>query len=290
MNVFVFDIETVPDVDTGRRLHDDLQTLEDDRVASVLQQRRRIKTGSDFLPHYLHRIVSIAIAMRSGDKFRVWSLGDEDADEPELLSRFFEGLERYTPTLVSWNGTGFDLPVMHYRALLHGIQAPRYWETGDDDRSFRYDNYLSRYHRRHTDLMDVLSGFNGRAVASLEAIAVMLGLPGKLGMSGAKVWDHYHSGDIQSIRDYCETDVLNTYLVYLRFELMRGVLTKTAYARELKLVRERLGESEGEHFRAFLAAWPVSDDERAGSAAETGTMDTMEMGSDAQDTGNPNDD
>ncbi|MGI9334385.1 MAG: 3'-5' exonuclease [Gammaproteobacteria bacterium] len=265
MNVFVFDIETVPDVATGRRLYD-LQTLTDERVASVMQQRRRIQTGSEFLPHYLHRIVAIAIAMRSGDKFRVWSLGDEEADETELLRRFYEGLERYTPTLVSWNGSGFDLPVMHYRALLHGVQAPRYWESGEDDRSFRYDNYLSRYHRRHTDLMDVLSAYNGRAVAPLEAVAVMLGLPGKLGMSGAKVWDYFQSGDIQSIRNYCETDVLNTYLVYLRFELMRAQLTRSAYERELRLVRERLAEGQGEHFKAFLDAWPADSSLLSGDA------------------------
>ena len=71
------------------------------------------------------------------------------------MKRFFDGIERYSPTLVSWNGGGFDLPVMHYRALINGVTAPRYWETGNDDASFRYNNYLGRYHWRHTDLMDV---------------------------------------------------------------------------------------------------------------------------------------
>jgi predicted PolB exonuclease-like 3'-5' exonuclease len=112
--------------------------------------------------------------------------------------------------LVSWNGGGFDLPVLHYRALKHGIQAERYWNI----HNFRYDNYLNRFHERHTDLMDVLAAYQPRAYASLDDIATMLGFPGKLGMSGDKVWQTYlQEGGIQKIRDYCETDVLNTYLM-----------------------------------------------------------------------------
>jgi len=148
--------------------------------------------------------------------------------------------------------------VLHYRSLRHGIAAPRYWETGDDDNSFRWNNYLSRYHARHTDLMDVLSGYQARAVAPLEEIAVMLGLPGKMGMSGAKVWDHFLAGDIEAIRNYCETDVLNTYLVYLRFQLMRGRLTESAYTEECQRVRDELGRSDKAHLQEFMQAWRVS--------------------------------
>ncbi len=137
MNVFVFDIETVPDVASARRLWG-LDGLDDDGVAAVLFSKRQQETGgSDFLRHHLHRVVAISAVFREGERFNVWSLGDEEAGEAELLRRFFEGIERYTPTLVSWNGGGFDLPVLHYRALLHGISAPRYWDTGDDDREFR---------------------------------------------------------------------------------------------------------------------------------------------------------
>ena len=92
--------------------------------------------------------------------------------------------------------SGFDLPVLHYRALKAGVQAPRYWETGDDDHSFRYNNYLSRYHWRHIDLMDVLSGFQPRARAKLNDVAALLGFPGKLGFSGEQVWDAYLAGEL----------------------------------------------------------------------------------------------
>ena len=211
--------------------------------------------GTDFLPLYQHKVVAISAAWRSSEGFKVWSVGNEESDEKELVQRFFEGIDRYSPELVSWNGAGFDLPVLHYRALLHGVRSPRYWETGDEDRSFRYNNYLSRFHWRHIDLMDVLAGFQNRARAPLDAIATMLGFPGKMGMAGDKVWDCYRQGGIKQIRDYCETDVLNTYLVYLRFQYMRGHLDDTGLEEEYERVREVLRDSGEQHLQDFLAAW-----------------------------------
>ena len=73
----------------------------------------------------------------------MWSLGEPDDAEPELIRRFFDGIERFTPQLVSWNGGGFDLPVLQHRALIHGVTAAKYWDWGDDDRDFKYNNYLS---------------------------------------------------------------------------------------------------------------------------------------------------
>ncbi|SMN12309.1 Polysaccharide biosynthesis protein WlaX [uncultured Candidatus Thioglobus sp.] len=150
------------------------------------------------------------------------SLGDIHASEADIVQTFFDLIERYTPKLIAWNGGSFDLPVLHYRALLHKINAQRYWETGEDDQSFKWNNYLSRFHSRHTDLMDVLSGYNPRAFAPLTEIARILGLSGKIGMDGSQIWAKYLAGEIEAIRNYCETDVLNTYLVYLNYEIMSG--------------------------------------------------------------------
>ena len=187
----------------------------------------------------------------------MWTLGDREADEAEIIGRFFEGIERYSPTLVSWNGSGFDLPVLHYRALLHGIQASRYWETGDNDRDFRYNSYLGRFHWRHIDLMDVLAGFQPRGRASLDQIATMLGFPGKLGMSGDKVWPCWLDGGIDDIRQYCETDVLNTHLVYLRFAFMRGDIDAAGLEQEYSVVRSTLEGMDQPHLNEFLEAWPA---------------------------------
>jgi predicted PolB exonuclease-like 3'-5' exonuclease len=103
--------------------------------------------------------------------------------------------------------------------------------------------------------MDVIAGFQPRGRASLDQMAVMLGFPGKLGMSGDKVWDTFRQGGIKQIRDYCETDVLNTWLVYLRFELMRGNLDEKDLQREYALVRATLENMSEAHLDEFLAAW-----------------------------------
>ena len=257
MNTLVFDIETVPDTNLGRRLYG-LHDLSDAHVAEVMFSRRRQETASEFLPHEQHRIVAISVVMRAGDSLKVWSLGDETSPEKVLIERFFDGLEKFTPDLVSWNGAGFDFPVLHYRSLLHGVTAARYWEMGDSDRSFKFSNYLSRFHWRHMDLMDILSGFQGRGRASLSDIAALLGFPGKLGMHGAEVWSEYLRGGLQRIRGYCETDVLNTYLIYLRFELVRGHLNPAEHAHEVLRVRQYLSDSTAGHLKAFAAAWPAN--------------------------------
>jgi predicted PolB exonuclease-like 3'-5' exonuclease len=254
MTLLVFDIETVPDVQLGRRLYG-LTGLDDAAVAKAMFARQRAETGSDFLPHIQHRVVAIACVLRTREQLRVWSLGDLPSTEDELLSRFFDGIEKYSPDLVSWNGGGFDLPVLHYRSLRAQLQAPRYWETGEEDNSFRYNNYLSRFHWRHLDLMDVLAGFQGRARASLKDVAALLGFPGKLGFSGDQVWDTYLAGGLAQVRHYCETDVLNTFLIYLRFQFLRGKIDRRALDEELERVRALLRDSTEAYHIEFLQAW-----------------------------------
>jgi 3'-5' exonuclease len=257
MNTLVFDIETVPDVELGRRLYD-LGDLDDAGVAQAMFAKQRQLRQNDFLPPPQQRVVAISVLLRSRDGLTVYSLGDEQAPERELVQRFFDGLERFSPTLVSWNGSGFDLPVLNYRALRHGVNAHRYWDVGDGDRDFRFNNYLSRYHWRHTDLMDVLSGYGASGRASLELAAQLIGLPGKLGIGGAQVWPAYRRGEIAAIRDYCEIDVLNTYLIYLRFELTRGVLDAATYQKELDVVEAKLSQSERPHLKQYLELWQTS--------------------------------
>lgn len=260
MNILVFDIETVPDVEGGRRVLslDESETgpLADQLVAEAMfAKRRQEANGSEFLRLHLHRIVAVSAVLRTPDRVSVWSLGDENASEREIIERFFAGVDRFTPTLVSWNGSGFDLPVLHYRAMLHKVSAPRYWEMGETDNQFKWNNYISRYHTRHLDVMDLVALYQARAYAPLDEMASLFGFPGKMGMSGAKVWDCFQAGGIKQIRDYCETDVLNTYLVYLRFQLHRGQITHQRYDDEIRFLREYLQQENRSHFNEFLAAW-----------------------------------
>ncbi len=251
----VFDIETVPDIAGLRALHSLDQDLSDGEVAQFAFARRRVQSGTDFLPLHLHRVVAIACALREGDSFRVWSLGAAGDGEAELVRRFFDGIDKYTPQLVSWNGGGFDLPVLNYRALVHGISAARFWEWGEEDRAFNYNNYLSRYHKRHLDLMDILAFYQSRANAPLDSIAKLCGFPGKLGFDGSEVWGAWQVGAIDRIRNYCETDVANTYLVFLRFQHLRGILNDAEYRQESELVRATLTRSSEVHWREYLEAW-----------------------------------
>ncbi|MBI1889057.1 MAG: 3'-5' exonuclease [Burkholderiales bacterium] len=255
--ILVFDIETIPDVEGLRNLHGHPSSMDDAEVAEIAFSARREKTGSDFLPHHLHRVAAISCVFRDDDGFRVRSLGNLQDGEARLVNDFFRVIDKYTPQLVSWNGGGFDLPVLHYRAMINGVVASRYWEMGNEDRDFKWNNYLSRYHTRHLDLMDLLALYTGRANAPLDDLAKLCGFPGKLGVDGSQVWTLYQEGRLKEIRDYCETDVVNTYLVYCRFQLMRGELTQAGYDEEVALVRSTLSAMDSKHWKEYLACWPT---------------------------------
>jgi len=256
----VFDIETVPDAAGLREVLELDPALSDADVVEIAFQRRRATAGNDFLQLHLHKVIAISCVLREREAFRVWSLGTAEDGEGVLIQRFFDGIEKYTPQLVSWNGGGFDLPVLHYRGLVHGVAAPRYWDLGDgdypDSREFKFNNYIGRYHTRHIDLMDLLALYQPRNAVPLDQIAKLAGLPGKLGMDGSKVWDAYRDGRLQEIRDYCETDVVNTWLVFLRFQLMRGAIDAAQHAAEVTLVRKTLKGMREPHWQAFIAGWP----------------------------------
>ncbi len=259
----VFDIETVPDTAGLRALLELDPALTDAEVAEIAFQRRRGASGSDFLPLHLQRVVAISCVLREGSGLKVWSLGTPADDEGSLIQRFYDGIGKLTPHLVSWNGGGFDLPVLHYRGLLHEVYAPRYWDLGDgdfaDSRDFKWNNYIGRYHMRHCDVMDVLAMYQPRNNAPLDDMARLAGLPGKLGMDGGQVWGAFRDGRIAEIRAYCETDVVNTWLLYLRFMLMRGALTRDEHAEEVRLVRTTLQAMPDAHWREYLARWPQRD-------------------------------
>lgn len=251
----VFDLETIPDAQGLRTLGEYDPSLTDEQVIEAALQARLESHGTDFLPLHLHKIAVVGCVFRDDNGFRVRTLGQADDPESVLISGFFKTIERYTPRLVSWNGSGFDLPVLHYRCLIHGVQAARYWDLGDDDRDFKFNNYIGRYHLRHIDLMDLLAKYNPRANAPLDDLAKLCGFPGKMGMDGSQVWAAWSQGRREEVRAYCETDVVNTWLVYCRFRFMRGELDRDAYEAEVELVRTTLEQTEGDHWREYLQLW-----------------------------------
>ncbi len=258
--VLVFDIESIPDIAGLRALRGADAGLTDDEVYALEMVERQEQGKSDFLPLHLQRVLVISCVFRNAEGLKVHSFVDREPEgrsqEGKVIQTFFNTVERHVPQLVSWNGGGFDLPVLHYRGLRHGVVANKYWDLGEDDREFKWNNYIARYHMRHLDLMDVLAMYQPRASAPLDALAKLCGFPGKLGMDGSAVYPAYREGKVEEIRRYCETDVMNTYLLYCRFQMMRGGFTEPEYEREMAFVRESLACIDEPHWTQYLAAWP----------------------------------
>ena len=256
--VLVFDIETIPDIDGLRLLNPEGHALTDEQVHAAWLQERQAKGQSDFLPLYLQRVLVISCVFRNSEGLRIHSFTDRDgASEGKIVQTFYNAIEKHTPQLVSWNGSGFDLPVLHYRGLRHGVVADKYWDMGDDDREFKWNNYIARYHQRHLDLMDLLAMYTAKNNAPLDAMAKLCGFPGKLGMDGSQVYAQYLAGQTDDIQNYCETDVMNTYLMYCRYQKMRGGFTEKEYDTEIEFVQSTLGEltPHAPHWKEYLAAW-----------------------------------
>ncbi len=262
-SLLVFDIETVPDADAVPRLcgvdDPDVQA----RRAALEAYHLEITDGRNPFPRQpFHRVVAIAFLLaeidRDGEREAYYlnelrAGGDESSSEAELVAGFFQFLERHKPRLVSFNGRGFDLPVLKYRAMVHGVAAPFLYDSGD-----KWNSYVQRYSNDwHCDLQDVLSDYGASARCRLNEICAALGFPGKLDTDGAQVSELWDAGAIKAIRDYCETDVLNTYLVYLRHMLHRGTVSKDDYNRAVAdLVSLIENTMDGRpHLGEFLAAW-----------------------------------
>jgi predicted PolB exonuclease-like 3'-5' exonuclease len=182
--------------------------------------------GDDFPKLIYHSIVCIGalVATRTDKGYEVRAIGASHVGqrtELELIESFVQTIERLTPRMVTFNGCSFDLPVLRYRAMIHGVSAP-----GLDDRS-----YFHRYTDNNVDLCDVLSSFSHGGKAKLDELSRIMGLPGKPnGMDGSRVEDVFNAGRIQEIADYCQSDVLNTYRLWLRLELFRGRIDPEQFA------------------------------------------------------------
>ena len=263
--VLAFDIETIPDSAGLRLLRGADAALSDAEVHAAEIADRAARNKSDFLPPHLQRVLVVSCVFRGSQGLVVRSFVDLERDgrseEGDVIQAFFDRVEKYRPQLVSWNGGGFDLPVLQQRGLRHGVVAGRYWDRGhddDSDRDHRYNNYISRYHLRHVDLMDLLALYQSKANAPLDAMAKLCGFPGKLGMDGSQVYSAYLDGRRDEIRRYCETDVMNTYLVYQRFRLLRGEISAGEYGQEISLARERIAAIPAPHWAEFIAAWDAN--------------------------------
>jgi len=270
-SLFVFDIETVPDVTAARNLTGCDSTDPAEQNAALFEhfvvQKRKTDpsvTAADiFLRQPFWKVVAISFLEAdiirpdgpSGPEQYVLkrvASGTKD-DEAEVVSGFFKMLEQKLPRLVSYNGRSFDMPVLRYRGMKYGVSAPRYYQAGD-----KWNSYNQRYADDwHCDLLEALSDYGASARCKMDEVCSVLGLPGKFGVDGSKVSEMYAAGKVQEIRDYCETDVMNTYLVYLRHMLMVGKVDPAGYnqAAEDMIAYIEQEQTNRPHLMEFLAAW-----------------------------------
>lgn len=262
-DVIIFDIETVPDAVASRRLLKK-PALTDSEARDALRDYFLEKTDgrNDFPRQPFHQVAAISYAHlvhepgEEGKELiirRIASGGHTGSSERELLEGFLELIEKRAPQLVSFNGRGFDVPVIKYRAMTHGLACPRWFSEGN-----RWNSYDARYsHEYHLDLLEVFSDYGASARCSMHEMAACFNIPGKLDTAGDNVRGLFETGDIEAIRHYCETDVCTTLLLFLRWELFNGGLSGGAYARITPGLSQYL-EVEGEsrpHLAAFLHAW-----------------------------------
>src|SRR6516165_116690 len=216
-NVIVWDIETVPDLRGFAAANGHVGKTDDEIRAAM---------GDKFPKHIYHSIVCIGALIAHRDNGGPWiidALGAPHVGErPEkaLIASFVDRIAELSPQLVTFNGSSFDLPVLRYRAMVHGVAAP----------GLALRPYFNRYTEDAVDLCDVLSSFSPQGKATLHEMCRVMGLPGKPdGMSGADVEQYSREGRLHEIADYCETDVVNTYRVWLRYELFRGRLSEAEH-------------------------------------------------------------
>lgn len=252
--LLVFDIETVPDLTASKRLYDAalFDGLTEAEVDAKLSELRQDDLGHDFPRLPFHEIVCLSGFWVTSNSMRLFSLSQQDMAERDIIEKFIDSINKHTPTLVSWNGQGFDIPVLLYRAMRYELSAPALMDQGDINYDTKFSNYQHRYHTRHIDLMDRLARFNSKYFQKLDHVAKLFDLPGKIDHKGNATDGHslrniVQMGDWDRLTSYCESDVLNTWLIYLRWQKLKGLLTDTQYQHWLGQTQSYLKESAPRH-------------------------------------------
>ena len=264
-NLFVFDIETIPDTDSAKRLLDLKTDDKNELREGLINYHLEISNGKNsFLRQPFQKVVAISFLEAeivrdfAGQEFYqikdLRSGGDlnssQDEMEGSLVRGFFSHLKKNISRLVSYNGKNFDLPVLKYAAMKNDVEAGWLYKMGD-----KWNNYNQKFSLDwHCDLADAFSDFGASARMKMNELCAAFNLPGKIGVDGSKVTQMFDDGKLKQIRDYCETDVINTYLLYLTYQHHNGSMSKDAFVKCKENLKEFLekGSKTKPHFKEFL--------------------------------------
>jgi predicted PolB exonuclease-like 3'-5' exonuclease len=241
--ICVFDCETIPDIDLIRQTFD-VEGLDDHAAINKAQEEYAQTRNTTFLPLPYHRLVALSavIADGFGNFIKVGDFGKGEDDEEAIIRDLFSYVESQNPRLISFNGRGFDMPMLLIRAMRYNISFPAWFDQNNPllNKS-KWENYRQRFAEAfHLDLLDSMGSFGAVRNLKLDTLCTMAGLPGKYDVSGDQVTDLYYAGKLDKIREYCQSDVLNTYWLFLKYELLRGTLTLEDYYRFLATMRDKL--------------------------------------------------
>ena len=237
--VCVFDCETIPDLELVKQNYEITQEAEH-LICEEAFFAQEEKTGSSFLPVPFHQVVAIS-AVIADDYGKFIKVGTfKGLNEEEIINDFFKFIDTKKPKLISFNGRNFDMPMLLIRALKYNLSLPAYF-----DNTNKWENYRSRYSENfHIDLIEVLGSYGAVRGLKLDVVSSMAGLPGKFDVHGDEVYKLYFDGEIKAIEEYCESDVLNTYWLWLKYELLKGNILKSDYYSILNEMAKKLEDKK----------------------------------------------
>lgn len=247
--ICVFDIESVPDVDLLREIYG--YEGSDLEVCNLAFKAQREVSGSDFLPLSFHKITSIAsvLADEFGNFIKVGNFAkniDFKNREEALLDEFSKFLNKRNPKLISFNGRGYDMPLICLRALKYNTNLYSYYEVVNKEcGKDKWENYRQRYSERfHLDLFDVLGNYGANRSLNLDSVCKMSGIMGKFEVDGSQVYELiFKDNDLAKVDFYCQSDVLNTYWLFLKFELTRSMINIDDYVTNLERMKDNLPQN-----------------------------------------------
>ncbi len=256
--LFCFDIETIPDIDLARH-HLGLKDETEEEVADALTKYHLDVTSGNnsFYRQLFHKIACISYVVcdieyeKDGESYSVTSVasgGVTGSSEADIIKGLFTYLNKERPRLVSFNGRGFDVPVIKYRSMMHKIPAPWLHRTGN-----KWSNYNNRYSFDwHIDLLEAFSDFGSSARIKISEVASLFKIPCKLDGDGSSVYQMYKDGKIEEIRNYCEQDALCTFVLYLFYALHQSRISLITFDKTIENLENYTSKQNKQHLSDFV--------------------------------------